>query len=75
MGSNHGVTMNLYISIGFDRVEFNLHEHDLTKDDLADILGAIADHLKDAKTVNPQDLQECLLGISIGKLEVEIDAA
>jgi hypothetical protein len=76
MGSNlMEVTMNLYISIGLERVEFNLHEHDLTQRDVADILGAISDHVRDAKNgVTPADLQECLLGLTNGKLTVEINA-
>jgi hypothetical protein len=75
MGSNlMEVTMNLFIRIGLERVEFNLHEHDLTQRDVADILGAISDHVRDAKNgVTPAGLQECLLAVGIGKLRVEID--
>jgi hypothetical protein len=77
MGSNlMEVTMiSLYISIGLGRVEFNLHEHDLGKAQIANILRRIADHIDGVTTVNPADLQRCLLGLtSTGRLEVEINA-
>jgi hypothetical protein len=67
--------MDLYISIGLGRVEFNLHEHDLAQGDIADILRSIADHMDRAKDgVDPADLQRCLLGLSNGKLTVEVNA-
>jgi len=67
--------MNLYISIGLGRVEFNFHEHGLAQGDIADILRSIADHMDGAKNeVDPQALQQCLLGLTNGKLEVEINA-
>jgi hypothetical protein len=69
------VTMNLYISIGLGRVEFNLHEHDLPQGDLALILRCIADHIDGAKHgVDPADLQQCLLGLSNSKLKIDLHA-